>query len=352
MTTKDDVQSSINSRLQTEPTLIEGGTVQDIVGSVSYELANIIDTKIDVILDNAFVTTADEKHLLIKGSELGVYKKEATSSYVFAKITDALPNTIITTDIQAKTSSNIIFQVIEEAVADENGEAVVKMECLTEGSVGNIQIGALNEFCDSYEGLTTAEITNEKKGYDGYNEETVEEYRARILEYMKDDACNSNISDYILWAKSVSGVKNVVVKDAMQAGAGNVGVYISAINNETVSNELKLQVKEKIEKEQIINANVSIGALSYLSVNITANVTLKDGYDISTVKNEFAELLENYLDTRPSVVSYLYISNLFFDTDGILDVSNYLLNNASQSVEIGELEIPVKGTITLSVEEE
>ena len=352
MTTKDDVQSSINSRLQTEPTLTEGGTVQDIVGSVSYELANIIDTKIDVILDNAFVTTADEKHLLIKGSELGIYKKGATSSYVFAKITGAVPNTVISTDIQAKTSSNIIFQVIEETLADENGEAAAKMKCLTEGSVGNIQIGALNEFCDSYEGLITAEITNEEKGYDGYNEETLEEYRARILEYMKDDACNSNISDYILWAKSVSGVKNVVVKDSMQAGAGNVAVYISAMNNETVSNELKLQVKEKIEKEQIINASVSVETLSYLSINIAADVVLKDGYDIANINNEFSKLLEGYLDTRPSVVSYLYISNLFFDVDGILDVSNYLLNSSTQSVAIDELEIPVKGTVALTVEEE
>ena len=53
MTTKEDVQQSINSRLKTEPTLIEGGTVQDIVGSVTFELANIISTDIE-ILEPAF----------------------------------------------------------------------------------------------------------------------------------------------------------------------------------------------------------------------------------------------------------------------------------------------------------
>ena len=66
MTTKDEIQTSINSRLQTPLTKIEGGTIQDIIGSISYELANIIDTKIETVLDNAFVTTADEEHLEIK----------------------------------------------------------------------------------------------------------------------------------------------------------------------------------------------------------------------------------------------------------------------------------------------
>ena len=46
MTTKDEIQTSSNSRLQTHLTKIEGGTIQDIIGSISYELANIIETKI------------------------------------------------------------------------------------------------------------------------------------------------------------------------------------------------------------------------------------------------------------------------------------------------------------------
>lgn len=86
MTTKEEVRQSINSRLKTAATRIEGGLTQDIIGSVSYELANIIDTKIDVILDNAFVSTADIEHLKIKGEELGLFQNEATSAIVVAKL--------------------------------------------------------------------------------------------------------------------------------------------------------------------------------------------------------------------------------------------------------------------------
>lgn len=352
MTTKDDVQQSINSRLRTEPTLIEGGTVQDIVGSVSYELANIIDTKINKILDNAFVTTADEEHLLIKGSELGIYKKEATNAYVMATITNASPNILITEDIKAKTEASLIFNVVSETRTNEEGYALVKMECQTKGAIGCINEGTLNSFFEEYEGLQHANITNLSKGYNGYDDETTEEYRARILEYMKDDACNSNIADYTYWAKSVAGVKYVVVKDAISAGAGKVDVYISAYNNEAVSNELINSVKQKIEKEQIINAMLSVYPLQYLQINISADISLKENGTLSGVEEKFIELLNEYLNQKPTLVSYLYISNLFFEIDEIEDVSNYLLNGGIQSVQAGELQVPVIGNVSLSLEEE
>ena len=352
MTTKDDVQTSINSRLVSKPTLIEGGTIQDIVGSVSYELADIIDTKINVILDNAFVTTCDEEHLLIKGSEFGIDKKEATNSIVTAHVTGAQANFEIPEDIQAKTDSNIIFQATSLNTTDENGEAYVVMECLTNGSIGNVQEGELNEFCSTYTGLENASITNEEQANGGYDEEGVEEYRERILEYMRDDACNSNIADYIMWAKSVAGVQNVVVEDATLAGAGCVKVYVSAQNDAEVTESLKNNVKDYIKSKQIINADLSVYPLTYKPLNISANIILKSGFSIDDVLENFQILLKQYLISKPSLVSYLYISNLLFEVDGIEDVSNYLLNNNTQSVGIEKLEVPVVGTINLTVEEE
>lgn len=114
MTTKEEVRQSINSRLKTAATRIEGGLTQDIIGSVSYELANIIDTKIDVILDNAFVSTADIEHLKIKGEELGLFQNEATSAIVVAKITNASPNTKLPDNFMAQTTDGIILKILKK----------------------------------------------------------------------------------------------------------------------------------------------------------------------------------------------------------------------------------------------
>ena len=348
MTTKEEVRQSINSRLKTAATKIEGGLTQDIIGSVSYELANIIDTKIDVILDNAFVSTADIEHLKIKGEELGLFQNEATSAIVVAKITNASPNTKLPDNFMAQTTDGIIFKNIEEKTTNESGFLEIQMECLTKGNIGNIKQGTLTEFYDKYEGFENAQITNENSGYNGFEEETTEEFRERILTYLRDDAANSNIADYSWWAKEVAGVKNVIVEDATEAGAGNVNVYISAMNNLEVSKELIASVKEKIQSEQIINANLNVLPLEYLKINITADIKLKEGFEKEAVKSEFSALVENYLSKLPSFVSYLYISNLFFETEGIEDVSNYLLNSGTESISISKLQVPVVGEIVLN----
>lgn len=348
MTTKNEIQTSINSRLTTSATQIEGGTIQDIIGSVSYELANIVDTRIDIILDNAFVSTADEEHLIIKGEELGIYKKEATFAGVKAKITNASPKITIGEDVKAQTAEGIVFQVKTLTKTDENGNAELIMTCLEEGTRGNIEKNTLTEFCEQYSGLESAEITNEEKGYNGFDDEDIEEYRERILEYLQDDACNSNMADYVVWAKSVQGVKNVVVHDAMIAGAGRVDIYISASDNESISDELIENVKTKIKEEQIVNALVNVYPLEYFEINISANVSLGENANIETVKYHFKELLSDYLNTKPSLVSYLYISNLLFEIEGIEDVSDYFLNDSVLSLSIGELKVPIVGEIVLN----
>lgn len=347
MTTKDEIQTSINSRLISKPTLIEGGTIQDVVGSVSYELANIIDTRIKTILDNAFVATCDEEHLIIKGSELGIYKKEATYATVTVEITGASANVEVNEEILAKTNSDVVFKVKTPVYTDSNGSAITTMVCISSGEIGNIEEDELNEFYMSYIGFENANIRNIENASGGYEEETIEEYRERILEYMRDDACNSNIADYTLWAKSVSGVKNVVVEDATIAGAGNVNVYISAQNDAEVTLGLIQSVENYIREHQIINANLTVSALSYKNLNITAEVVYEDNADADTVINNFKNSFKKYLSTKPSIISYLYVSNLLFETEGILDVTSYLLNNDTESIQIQKLEVPTIGQITL-----
>ncbi len=352
MSTKDDIQTSINNRLKSIPTKIEGSTIQDVVGSVSYELANIIDTRINVILDNAFVTSADEEHLKIKGEELGIYKKEATSAYVRVQITNATPNTIVKKDIKAKTKDNIIFQVDKEVQTDENGFAEFRMQCLEKGNVGNIKTGELCEFYSIYEGFESAEIINIADGYDGFEDENTEEYRQRILEYLKDDACNSNIADYTNWAKSVPGVKHVVVKDATVSKAGHVDVYISALENENVTDNLIQNVKEYIEKEQIINAILNVYPLQYFKINVNAKIKTEEYSSIANIKYHFEELLKNYLDNKPLNVSYLYVSNLLFEAKGVLDIFDITINGTKSTVELDNLQVPVIGDVVLTQEGE
>ena len=59
MTVQEEIIKRISERLKIEANLLEGGFAQDIIGSISYELANITETELNRIADRAFVTTAE-----------------------------------------------------------------------------------------------------------------------------------------------------------------------------------------------------------------------------------------------------------------------------------------------------
>jgi hypothetical protein len=50
MSTQEEIIQRINERLTIDANLLEGGFSQDIIGSVAYELANIKDVDLNVIV--------------------------------------------------------------------------------------------------------------------------------------------------------------------------------------------------------------------------------------------------------------------------------------------------------------
>ena len=72
MGTQEDIQQRINSRLTIDANLVEGGFSQDIIGSVSYELANVYDTEIENAEDSEAVEeTGTEEETVVVSEELG-----------------------------------------------------------------------------------------------------------------------------------------------------------------------------------------------------------------------------------------------------------------------------------------
>lgn len=87
MGTQEDIQDQINSRLKIDANLLEGGFSQDIIGSVSYELANIKDTELDAIADRCFIATAQNDDLDKGGGNYGVPRREEAAAIVYLEIT-------------------------------------------------------------------------------------------------------------------------------------------------------------------------------------------------------------------------------------------------------------------------
>lgn len=342
MGTQEEIQERINSRITIDANLLEGGFSQDIIGSVSYELANIQDTEIDLIADNCFVATAKGQYLDLVGEDYGLPRRLDAAAIVYLEITG---EQFATVNQNVKVIyENLVFTVQEYAKINSSGVVTVKAKCETLGTVGNIPANTLTKFLTDYAGLKT--VNNPAPAYDGFDTEDDEIYRQRILDYLAEDATNANAQQYEKWAREVTGVERAVIKSAEDMGAGNVGVFISAINAE-VSPDLIQAVYDHINAVQPINATVIVQALQYVKIDIVANVILKAGWEPSDVQEELTELMKQYLPTTEKVVSYFRILEFLFQCSGVEDVTDYTLNDGKVSIDISDIEYPVLGEVSI-----
>lgn len=342
MGTQEDIIQRINERLTIDANLLEGGFSQDIIGSVAYELANIYDTEINNITNKVFVETATGEDLDKVGADYGVTRRQSSASIVYLEIT-GVQGATVNQNVKA-TYNNLVFTVQEYKVIGSSGSVTVKAQCDTTGSIGNVAANTITEFVGTYSGLTS--VNNPLAAYDGFDTETDNDYRARIKLYLAEDAVNCNEAQYKLWALEVTGVKTAVIKDASTMGAGNVGVYISSTTG-TVSQELINAVKAYIEEKQFINANLIVGALTSISINTAATITLKTGATIESVIQEYSETLAEYLETVTDTVSYFRASDILFACSGVDDVISFTLNGEEASIALEDTEIPVVGGVNI-----
>lgn len=342
MGTQEDIIQRINERLTIDANLLEGGFSQDIIGSVAYELANIYDTELNNITNKVFVETATGEDLDKVGADYGVTRRQSSASIVYLEIT-GVQGATVNQNVKA-TYNNLVFTVQEYKVIGSSGSVTVKAQCDTTGSIGNVAANTITEFVGTYSGLTS--VNNPLAAYDGFDTETDSDYRARIKLYLAEDAVNCNEAQYKLWALEVTGVKTAVIKDASTMGAGNVGVYISSTTG-TVSQELINAVKAYIEEKQFINANLIVGALTSISINTAATITLKTGATIESVIQEYSETLAEYLETVTDTVSYFRASDILFACSGVDDVISFTLNGEEASIALEDTEISVVGGVNI-----
>lgn len=343
MGTQEDIIQRINQRLTIDANLLEGGFSQDIIGSVAYELANIYDTELDNIADRVFVSTATGEDLDKVGADYGIARRQSSASIVYLEI-QGVEGAIVNQNVKA-VYNNLVFTVQEYKVIGSSGKVTVKAQCETLGTIGNVAANTITEFLTTYQGLTS--VNNPQAAYNGFDVESDDDYRARIILYLSEDATNCNEAQYRQWALEVTGVKTAVVKGAETVGAGNVGVYISSQTG-TVTQELINAVKEYIESKQFINATLVVQSLSYIDMDVDATIVLKDGYTINDIVQEFTQAFGEYLETVTNIVSYFRVSDILYACSGVEDVITYTLNGDTDSVTIADTDYPVVGEVTIA----
>ena len=316
-----------------------------------------------VELDNLITLTrldsAVDEYLDDKGEEFAVERHEATPAQYEAVLVGAMPD---------EGEQFSISEQFFDLYYDDDGNPY--FECEDPGTVGNnIPSGTEAVPSSTIEGLSSASI-GEMIAL-GMDAEDDEDYRDRIEERISGPAENGNKQHYKTWCESVQGVGHAKILPLWN-GPNTVKGIIYDEDGLPASSAIIAAVQEYVDPDNDgdgvgdgmgegaaeIGAHFTAVSPSSLPVNVSATITLAEGYDIETATASVRSAVVAYLKQAAidynnneisPIIRYNAIGSLIIDADGILDYSDLLLNGDTANIQPGVDEVCVTGTVVLNV---
>lgn len=341
--TFENILDDMLSRVDNDVDKREGSIIYDALAPAAYKLAETY-FKLSNYVDLFFIDTTVGEYLDRKALDYGVIRKKARKSIRKIETDGSI-------GIGTRWGIEDLTYTIIEAI-DENN---YKAECDKSGEIGNYYEGQL-ENIDNVNSIT-ASLTDIVTS--GSNVESDEELRIRLKEQFINPAQDGNEAQYLKWATEYSGVGAAKVFP-LWSGANTVKIAITNSLFKPAESDLVEEFQKYIDPGSKglgngvapIGSKVTVTGGTKKDINITANITLNEGY--SEVIGA-AEAISNYLSTivyKKNNVSYMRIGSTLLDCPSILDLNNLKVNGLTLDIVLEGDEIPVLNSLNLTVVQE
>lgn len=320
----------------------EGSVIFDALAPASLELAQVYHL-MTIMYRLIFGETTDGDMLELRAATFGVYRKQATSSIRRGNFTDASGRPM---DIPLGTRfviENVTFHVIERVAL-----GVFYLESETPGTIGNQIQGTLIPL-ENIENLGTATLTEViKLGEDMQSDESLfEELKVK----QSRPSASGNENDYVRWAKEIPGIKDVKVYSRWN-GPNTVKLVMTDTESRSPSPFTINQVASYIDSVKPVGAIVTINGVTERIIGVTVTVTLQDAELVEAARTSIGENITTYLKEiagKETIVRYTAIGNAVLDGVGVVDYDNLKINNATSNITLEPDDVPVLGTLTVTV---
>lgn len=169
--------------------------------------------------DQIFPATAGAEALTRFGAQYGLAQRPAVAAVIDIQIVGTEGAEIPAATVW-RGSNGLTYQQAALAVIAGTGIASARVTCLEGGSLGSLGVGNTLEAASPVSGVDGASVTAIQT--EGEDEETTEQYRARILQRIAGQPQGGSAADYIRWACEVPGI---VKAFAFRTDVGEVTVY-------------------------------------------------------------------------------------------------------------------------------
>lgn len=269
-------------------------------------------------------------------------------------------------------ADSINFQATATTTGETEGDYYYQLTAETPGSIGNEYTGPILPIT-AIPGLNSAQITDIL--VPGDDEESDEDFRARIIEALNDRPFGGNIASYRTYIMDIDGVGAVQVYPTWNGG-GTVKCSVLGADYLPASPTLVENVQNAVDPPPNqglglgtapIGAQVTVVAPEELTVNVSATLQLASGYAIGQVQTPIQQAIENYMlsvrqewATPVNTTSVEYQANVYVarivaaivSVPGVVNATNVQLNGGTADLILTETgaiqQVPITGTVTLS----
>lgn len=288
---------------------------------------------LDFIKNQAFIETATGEYLDYHGASRGLTRKGSIKAkgVVAFKLETELTYTVSIPKgtLVATTGADTVTYETDIDTQIDIGRTLVSVPCtaIEGGRKGNAKATEVNVLVDSIADIHSVSNKNPFSG--GVDAESDEDFRARILQSVKNVSNGTNTAYYKKLALSVEGVSGASVV-ALGRGAGTVDVYICSYGEKS-SDKLVASVQELINNKREINADVKVFSATPYATTVDVNISVENGYDFETVSEQCTVALQNFisnLDVGEGLKS-AQIAEIIYHIDG---VENYSIINSDTEI--------------------
>lgn len=344
-----------------------GSVIRTITEVFSEVVGELYAYGADMLL-NGFMDTATGYWLDRRCAEYNITRKAAvkaagvvTFSRQVAKPTNiTIPaGTVVLTP---KDSNGVEYRFLtteEKILVTGDTEVEVPVEAEEAGSAYNVGTGAITRMSVMIVGIDTVTNGADWIATDGVDEETDAELRLRGFMAWETLGTGGTAAAYVAWALAVPGVEAAFVDDDLPRGEGTLDLYI--LGEEGVPTpELIAEVQAVIDANRPVTADALVLAPAVVTVDVSATVTPRAGWDPVAMDTEIRRRLGIYFggeadpdeDIVPiSIGQDVVVSQIIAVIMGVPGVYSVVLSEPANEVQVDPHEVSELGTVAIIMRE-
>lgn len=348
MRTIDEIYSALKQHFLDAggTAVVEGGDMCLRLMAVAAEIFSL-EAQCEYALRQAFPQNAAGKYLDYHAAVRALERRKAARAQGqlrFYAAGTAATELTVPAGTQCLDAAGRVFVTEEDAVIAKGGEyCQVDAHAQEEGEQGNVPAGTIVFIRLTPPGIERVENPEDFSGGCGAEEDEL--LRQRVLASYRRLPNGANAAWYEALVLDTEGVEKVVVLPR-ERGRGTVDIVFSA-HGGVPGQELIEQVQQMLDEHREICVDVLVRAPQVKEIDITAAITVAEGYSFDKVAASVEAALRAYFGGH-RLGEGVYKAKLLAIIMGVEGVENCSLAKPTADSAAGKISLPVPGSISIS----